>query len=241
MRLRHKIGAEDEILNSPYCIHINDSEAINLANYFTNNNPLYLELGMGKGKFICEMAKQNPNINFIGIERYATVLLKAIKNYKNVFETNSQPLTNHNTLHETKITKMPNLSNKSNNNLYFLCIDVANLPKCFKAKSIDKIFLNFSDPWPKKRHENRRLTHHNFLSIYEQILKEDGILEFKTDNKDLFDFSLIEIKNSHFNLVDYTYDLHNDNKLNNGNIMTEYEEKFSEKGNPICKFIAKLI
>ena len=80
-----------------------------------------------------------------------------------------------------------------------------------------------------------------FLSIYEQILKKDGILEFKTDNKDLFDFSLIEIKNSHFNLVDYTYDLHNDNKLNNGNIMTEYEEKFSEKGNPICKFIAKLI
>ena len=193
MRLRHKKNAEVDILSNPFCIQTNTLDGIaandivfDSKNIFGNDNPIYLELGMGKGQFVIEMSKRNPDINFIGIEKSATIVLKAIDK----------------------------LVQEDRPNLRFMCDGVENIDKVFKAHSIDKIFLNFSDPWPKKRHEARRLTHHNFLSIYEKLLKPGSLLEFKTDNVGLFDFSLEEIKNSNFELLEFTYDLHNDKKLN---------------------------
>lgn len=236
MRLRHKKNAEADVFNSPIVVGTfspvidnsqanNTSKTCNPVTIFKNTNPIHLELGMGKGRFITELSKQNPNNNYIGVERSATIVLKAI-------DLLIKSSAHINVLHEPSLLSLyPNLR--------FMCIDIAKLTDIFTIHSIDKIYLNFSDPWPKKRHEIRRLTHKNFLSIYEKILKPNSIIEFKTDNKDLFDFSLEEIKNSNFELLEYTYDLHNDTKMNEGNIMTEYEEKFSKIGNKICKFIAK--
>ena len=227
MRLRHKKGAETDILTHPFIIQTTiRSETINRtgelcepSKIFNNDHPINLELGMGKGRFITELSKKHPEINFIGIEKSATIVLKAIDRLSlEITDTESSCLSS-----------FPNLR--------FMCEDIENLDKVFKPHSIDKIYLNFSDPWPKKRHEARRLTHHKFLAIYEKLLKPGSIIEFKTDNKDLFDFSLEEIKNSNFKLLEFTYDLHNDPKLNVGNIMTEYEEKFSKLGNKICKLI----
>ena len=217
MRLRHKIGCEDQIKNSIHYIDVNydNYKILDFYQIFHNHNKVYIELGTGKGQFLCNLAHINPNINYIGIDKYATVLLKAIKNIDNFFE-----------------------SQKENINIKFLCIDIKNIKSIFKKNSIDKIFLNFSDPWPKKRHENRRLTSHRFLEIYDYLLKNNGIIEFKTDNLLLFNFSLNEIKKFGFKIIQFTFDLHNDIILNKNNIMTEYEEKFSKKGNKICKLIA---
>ena len=122
--------------------------------------------------------------------------------------------------------------------LRFLCMDAENLSEVFSPNEVSRIYLNFSDPWPKKRHARRRLTSRQFLSLYDQILASHGTLEFKTDNKLLFDFSLEELPEAHWNLDSFTYDLHQDAQMNQNNIMTEYEKKFSALGNPIYKFIA---
>ena len=234
--------------------------------FFNNNNPIHLELGMGKGRFITELSKKNSDINYIGIERSATIVLKAVdlltKADARLTRAYSTGELCEPSLHlRTGELCKPNLHLRTGElcernlhlrtgelcepnllaiypNLRFMCIDIAKLSDIFIPHSIDKIYLNFSDPWPKKRHEIRRLTHRNFLAIYEKLLKPNSTIEFKTDNKDLFDFSLEEIKNSSFKLLEYTYDLHNDAKMNKGNIMTEYEEKFSKIGNKICKLIA---
>lgn len=231
MRLRHKKGAENDILNTPFCINSYKNGSnftyIDYFDLFKNDKPVHLELGMGKGSFITKMSKKYDNVNFIGIEKSATIVLKAIDN---LIKNSDENIIDY---YDEKLLS-------SYNNLRFMCEDIENLDKIFKDNTIDKIYLNFSDPWPKKRHENRRLTHSRFLSIYEKLLKKGSILEFKTDNLQLFEFSLEEIKNSNFDLIDYTFDLHNDTKLNVGNIMTEYEEKFSKKGNKICKLIAKI-
>ena len=224
MRLRHKKNAETDILNNPLCIHVGENAETVVAKFTSPSHPLHLELGMGKGKFIIELAKKNPDINYIGIERSATIVLKAIDN-----------LVVANTC-----GAIVRASFTSPDNLRFMCENVENLENIFPPHCIDKIYLNFSDPWPKKRHESRRLTHQKFLSIYEKLLKPGSLLEFKTDNVGLFDFSLEEIKNSNFKLLEYTYDLHSDEKLNKDNIMTEYEAKFSKLGNKICKLIAKI-
>ena len=127
-------------------------------------------------------------------------------------------------------------------NLFFIRMDARQLPEVFAEGEVDRIYLNFSDPWPKDRHAKRRLTSHEFLARYEKILKKDGTLEFKTDNKDLFDFSLEEMKNAEgWELTAFTYDLHHDVVLSEGNVMTEYEEKFSSIGNPICKMEARFL
>lgn len=247
MRLRHKKGAETEVLNSPLVINVGDdivganqklvrddilsshsfTSPLTSESIFGNSNPLHLELGMGKGKFIIELSKQNPDINYIGIERSATIVLKAVESCRRGERLQSPCMGE---LREpAQIT-----------NLKFMCLNVETLENVFPPHSIDKIYLNFSDPWPKKRHESRRLTHNKFLSIYEKLLKPGSLLEFKTDNVGLFDFSLEEIKNSNFKLLEYTYDLHSDEKLNKDNIMTEYEAKFSKLGNKICKLIAQI-
>ena len=158
-----------------------------------------------------DLAAANPDINYIGVERYTSVLLRAVQ-------------------------KMDELCLP---NVHFLCEDAKNLPEIFGENEIARIYLNFSDPWPKDRHAKRRLTSHEFLDRYDQFLAPDGRLEFKSDNQELFTFSLEEIEASdRWKLDAFTRDLHHDPVLNEGNITTEYEEKFSSTGNPICKLIA---
>ena len=211
MRLRNIPGADEVVSNSPFCITDPIEHKGNWASYFGNENPIHIEIGMGKGRFLMDLAALNPNINYIGIERYTSVLLRAVQK----IEENPLP------------------------NVRFLCIDAATLPEIFASGEVNRIYLNFSDPWPKDRHARRRLTSSEFLDRYDQFLAKDGRLEFKTDNIDLFKFSLEEIENSPIWHIDvHTFDLHEDPMLNFGNIMTEYEEKFSSKGNPICKLIA---
>ena len=161
------------------------------------------------------LLSQNPDINYIGFEMYDSVLLRALQKMEERAE-------NGNTLP----------------NVFFVRMDARELPLIFDVGEVDKIYLNFSDPWPKERHAKRRLTSRQFLERYDAILKPDGVIEFKTDNRPLFDFSLEEVNESKWHLVEWTYDLHHNEKMNVGNIMTEYEEKFSSEGNPICKLIA---
>ena len=210
MRLRNIPGAQEVVANSEFCIQ-NPSELKGKWNKFlNNNNPIHIEVGMGKGRFIMDLAALNPDINYIGIERYTSVILRAVQ------KMDENPLPN----------------------VHFICIDAAELPEVFDADEVSRIYLNFSDPWPKDRHARRRLTSHEFLDRYDKFLSKDGRIEFKTDNQDLFTFSLEEIENSpiwHLDVL--TRDLHNDPVLCEGNVMTEYEEKFSSLGNPICKLI----
>ena len=166
---------------------------------------------MGKGKFIHTMAKEHPHINYVGIEKYSSVLLRAVRK----------------------------MEQEELANLKFLRMDAEDIAKVFGPGEVDRIYLNFSDPWPKDRHAKRRLPSREFLARYDLILKRDGSLEFKTDNRPLFDFAMEELKAAPaWELEASTYDLHGDEGLMKGNIMTEYEEKFSSMGNPICKLIA---
>ena len=212
MRLRNIPGADEVVANSSYCIN-NPAQYKGLykTEIFNNDNPIHIEIGMGKGQFITTLAKQNPDINYIGIERYTSVLLRAIQ--------------------KVEEEDIPNLR--------FICFDAAEILDIFSCYEVDRIYLNFSDPWPKDRHSKRRLTSSNFLNRYNSILAKDGHIEFKTDNKGLFDFSVEVIENHPLWKIDaITYDLHNDPSMNIGNVMTEYEEKFSSQGNPIFKLIA---
>lgn len=209
MRLRNIKGADDVIAANPFVIKNPEEHKGKWKEVFGNNNPIHIEIGMGKGKFIMELARLNPDINFIGVERYSSVLLRALQKHQ-----------------ETELT-----------NLYFLCIDAATVDEIFAPEEIGKIYLNFSDPWPKDRHAKRRLTSRGFLQIYDKILKKDGRLEFKTDNTGLFEFSLEETKEAGWQIEQHIFDLHHDEEMNQGNVMTEYEEKFSTMGNPIHKMI----
>lgn len=214
MRLRNIPGAEEAILNSEYCIKNPEEQKGHWQDCFDKVQPLHIEIGMGKGRFIMDMAALHPDINYIGIERYSSVLLRALQ--------------------KMELNPLPNIK--------FICMDAADIAEVFAKDEVDRIYLNFSDPWPKDRHAKRRLTSHEFLARYEKILKKDGTLEFKTDNKDLFDFSLEEMKNAEgWELTAFTYDLHHDVVLSEGNVMTEYEEKFSSIGNPICKMEARFL
>lgn len=217
MRLRNIPGADDVLKNSRHVIQEPKQWKGSYYTQFGNNNPIHIEIGMGKGRFITEMAKAHPDINYIGIEMYSSVLLRAVQ----------------------KMNTM-DLENNAPSNLKFICTDARNLGDIFGPDEIDRIYLNFSDPWPKDRHAKRRLPSKEFLSVYRTFLKKEGTLEFKTDNQDLFSFALDELPLANWQLLASTRDLHNDEELNKGNIMTEYEEKFSLKGNPICKYIIKM-
>ena len=211
MRRRNVKNAKQRIENHPELVIANPKEYIGKWHeVFNNDNPIYLEIGMGKGKFLREHALKNPNINYIGIEKYSSVLLRAVEKQD-----------------ELRLS-----------NLRFIRMDAENICDVFAKGEVDRIYLNFSDPWPKDRHAKRRLTSRQFMARYDIILKPDGQVEFKTDNKDLFDFSLEEIKEADWELPVVTFDLHNDSVLNEGNVMTEYETRFSQMGNPICKLIA---
>ena len=213
MRLRNIPGADDVIQNHPVAIKNEIEQKGKWHTVFGNENPIHIEIGMGKGQFLLNLAKQNPQINYIGIERYSSVLLRALEKYDT-----------------EEFCDMKNIR--------FICMDATNLPEVFAVGEIDKIYLNFSDPWPKARHAKRRLTSKQFFERYDKILAFDGVVEFKTDNRELFEFSLEQVELAGWVLLAKTYDLHNDPTLSRGNVMTEYEEKFSGQGHPIHKLIA---
>ena len=196
MRRRNIKDSDKKINMSDYVI--NPTDKIDFKELFNNDNNVRIEIGMGKGNFIIEMAKMNPNINFIGIEKYSSVLLQATKKLE-------------------KIDELPNLK--------LMCFDASNLTNIFYENSIELIYLNFSDPWPKKAHAKRRLTHSNYLKIYDLLLKKDGEIHFKTDNRALFEFSLESINNYGLKLKNICLDLHN-SELNFINVKTEFEEKY---------------
>ena len=218
MRLRHIKGCEDFIHEADGCIEDMDARTYKgrWNSLFNDQNEIHIEIGMGKGLFIRRMAARYPDINFIGIEKYTSVLMKAIQ--------------------RLRLEKKASEKAGAYDNLYYSCIDAAILNDVFEPGEVSKIYLNFSDPWPKARHSHRRLTDKYFLDIYSKILKTGSKLEFKTDNTDLFDYSLESVKNSDFELEFFTYDLHNEGGIEN--IMSEYEEKFSQNGQKICKLVA---
>lgn len=178
----------------------------NIAEKFKNDKPvpLWLEIGCGKGAFVCGLSQKYPDVNLIALERIPDVAMLAMEKCKAL----------------------------GIGNIRFILGDITKLWDCFADGSVDRIYLNFSDPWPKAGHAKRRLTHRNFLAQYRRILKPDGAVFFKTDNRGLFDFSADEFRGCGFRLEKLTYDLHN-SEYAADNIMTEYEKIFSEKGFPI--------
>ena len=209
MRLRNITGADVYIEQSEFVIQDFKGQKGNWREVFSNDNPIHIEVGMGKGRFLMDMAVLNPDVNYIGIEMYSSVLLRAVQK-----------------MEETPL-----------GNLRFIRMDAREIEETFQEGEVDKIYLNFSDPWPKDRHAKRRLPSRQFLARFNNILKKDGNLEFKTDNRDLFDFAVEEVEPAGWKVDAITYDLHRDAVMNQGNVMTEYEEKFSSKGNPIYKYI----
>lgn len=210
MRLRNVPGAREVMIENKYVFTEPESMKGAWKEVFGNDNPVYIEIGMGKGRFITTLASMNPDINYVGIEKYSSVLLRAVE------KQNELQLAN----------------------LRFIRMDAETICEVFGDEEVSGIYLNFSDPWPKDRHAKRRLTSRQFFDRYNQILAGSGRVEFKTDNRGLFDFSVEEAGEAGWKLDAVTYDLHNDKELVEGNIMTEYEEKFSAAGNPICKLIA---
>lgn len=209
MRLRNITGADIYIENSEFVVQDYKNQKGNWKSLFSNENPIHIEVGMGKGKFLMEMAVLHPDINYIGIEMYSSVLFRAVQK-----------------MEETPL-----------NNLRFIRMDAREIQDVFAQDEIEKIYLNFSDPWPKDRHAKRRLPSRQFLERFRQILKKEGKLEFKTDNRRLFDFAVEEVEQAGWKIDAITYDLHHDDAMMQGNVMTEYEEKFSARGNPIYKYI----
>lgn len=212
MRSRFKPWAADLIDTHPEIV-IPDPEQKKgkWQEVFGNENPLHIEAGTGKGRFIIGMAIANPQINYIGIELFDSVIVTAL---------------------ETILEKEEEISN-----LRLLKVNAKDIADYFEKGEVDRLYLNFSDPWPKKRHAKRRLTHESFLKLYEAVLPEQGEIHFKTDNRKLFEYSLTSISEYGMLLKEVSLDLH-DNEPE-WNIMTEYEEKFSKKGQPIYRMEAQ--
>ncbi|RNA70395.1 tRNA (guanosine(46)-N7)-methyltransferase TrmB [Alteribacter keqinensis] len=209
MRLRNKPWAPQEIADNPHLIIPNPGDYKGKWNeYFSNDKPLYVEVGSGKGQFVTGMAEQHPDINVIGIEKYDSVIISALELMQEV--------------------KLPNVK--------MLKEDVNEITDFFGENEVDRLFINFTDPWPKNRHAKRRLTHEGFLKKYVEILKDGGEVHFKTDNRILFQYSLQSFSEFGFALKNISLDLHEDGL--EGNVMTEYEEKFSRKGHPIYRLEA---
>lgn len=206
MRLRNKPWAREMLQSYPqYVIPSPQEYKGNWGEAFEKAQPLHIEVGTGKGRFITEMAKANPHINYMGIELFESVIVSALDR---LIEAD-----------------LPNLK--------LLNVNAQDLREYFNKGDVSRVYLNFSDPWPKKRHEKRRLTYKSFLEIYEDILIDQGEIHFKTDNQGLFEYSLTSFSAYGLLLKYVSLDLHNSDF--EGNIMTEYEEKFSEKGNRIFR------
>ncbi|MCQ2521303.1 MAG: tRNA (guanosine(46)-N7)-methyltransferase TrmB [Lachnospiraceae bacterium] len=209
MRLRNVSGSREKIAESRFVIQEPGLCKGKWAEEFGNTNPIHVEIGMGKGRFLMDMARLHPEINYIGIEKYSSVLIRGIQKME------EEPLEN----------------------VRLLRMNAEETPDIFAPEEVDRIYLNFSDPWPKDRHAQRRLPSRTFLGRYDQFLKKDGVIEFKTDNEGLFVFALEEIPETKWKIQAMTRDLHHDAVMNEGNVMTEYEERFSSMGNPIYKYI----
>ena len=210
MRLKNVPGSREAVAKCAFAIdEPGEFKGRWAREVFDNDLPIYIEVGMGKGKFITELARRNPQINYVGIEKYSSVLIRAIE------KTQNDPLPN----------------------LRFIRMDAEDIEDIFAKGEVAGIYLNFSDPWPKDRHAKRRLPSRRFLERFANILTDEGSIEFKTDNRELFEFALEEAPAAGWKIVCSTFDLHNDPSMNEGNIMTEYEEKFSGQGHPICKYV----
>ena len=225
MRIRHMKGVEELIAAEPLIIQQPELfKGCWRDKVFGRQIPVFLEVGMGMGTFIRTHSINNPDIGYIGFELNTTVMYKAVTRYKNELAERglSQEL--------------------SECNLRFIRSNARFLAEYFAEGEVDRIYLNFSDPWPKEKSAGKRLTSPQFLSLYSKILKPEGVIEFKTDNRGLFDYSTETIvPENGWHIAGITYDLHNDEAMNRGNVMTEYEAKFSSKGNPIYKLIAEQI
>lgn len=210
MRLRNKPWAKPLIQENPQYV-VTDPAALrgNWQSRFEKEQPLYIEIGMGKGRFIVEMAKKYPERNFIGLEMQTVATGIALKKQLEA--------------------KLPNLQ--------LVCVNGSGLTEFFEPNEVSGIYLNFSDPWPKNRNEKRRLTYKSFLAQYEEVMQADGHLEFKTDNRGLFEYSLTSLNNYGMVFDQVWLDLHQTPDVED-NVMTEYEEKFSQKGQPIYKLEA---
>ena len=256
MRLRNIPGSRDIIAVSEFVVQEPEAHKGRWSEVFGNDHPIDLEIGIGKGRFLMDLAERNPDTNYLGIEMYSSVLLRAIQKAEQRTAGLKEPLP---------VSAKRRPGRPANCNFRLLRLDAADLPEIFGKGEIRKIYLNFSDPWPKDRHADRRLTSGRFLRRYEEVLADEGILEFKTDNRDLFDFSLEQIRESGWKLLFHTFDLHGALQKNGDgaaaetpaeepaetpanelaearteNIMTEYEEKFAAEGNPICKLKAQV-
>ena len=204
VRLKNVKNADKIIENSEYVIKKPTEYKGKWKTLFKNDNPISIEIGMGKGDFIIGMAEENPNINYIGIEMFDSVIVRAVQK----------------------------LDDKKIPNLKLIRMDASNINDVF-YKEIDTIYLNFSDPWPKSRHEKRRLTSHNFLSKYDGLFKNKKTIIQKTDNKDFFCYSIVSFSTYGYVIDDVTLDL---KSLNDScNVLTEYEKKFNQKNINICR------
>lgn len=208
MRIRKKNWFEAEMSTNKAIVVSPEENKGKWHQFFGNDNPIHIEIGCGKGQFLSAMSKANPDINYIGVEREPQIIVTALK--------------------KSRLAEVQD-------NIAFMIADVANLLDVFEPQEISRIYTNFADPWHRRRKwAKRRLTHKNFLNIYEQLFGENGGEVFmKTDNKILFEFSLNEIADKGWRLHNISLDLHNSDF--EGNIMTEYEEKFSSQGMPIYR------
>ncbi len=213
MRLRNKPWAAEYIEAHPDVIIPNPEDYKGKWHeVFGNENPIHIEVGTGKGQFVLGMAKQNPDINYIGIELFDSVIVCALE----------------------KVVEAEKPAN-----LRLLKVNGAKLQEYFAKGDVSRVYLNFSDPWPKKRHAKRRLTHEGFLKLYESILIDNGEIHFKTDNRGLFEYSLVSMNQYGMRLNYVSLDLHAE--MPEDNIMTEYEEKFSAKGQPIYRLESQFL
>ncbi len=211
MRLRNIPGAEEFVAAHPLCLNDEVPLAGQWAEIFESDAPVELEIGCGKGQFLLTMAERCPDHNFVGVEMFDSVLMRALQR----LDAWEVPLSN----------------------VRFLRMNAEHIDTMFAPGEVTRLYLNFSDPWPKERHAKRRLTSARYLSRYDHILIPGGGIECKTDNRDLFRFSLEQAEEAGWNLVACTCDLHYDEEMSAGNIMTEYEERFTKEGKPIFKMI----
>ena len=209
MRMRYKPWAEDYLKKEPNIVDIDGSRAGRISEWFDNDQPIYIEVGSGRGQFITTLAAKHPEINFISMEREKSVMIKVLDK---VIE---QGLTN----------------------IKLICNDAIELNDYFKDGEVSRLYLNFSDPWPKKRHTKRRLTYQTYLALYKQVLKDDGEIHFKTDNRGLFAYSLESMSQFGMYFTKINLNLHEED--DEENIETEYERKFSDKGSRIYRMEAK--
>ncbi|MBE5997137.1 MAG: tRNA (guanosine(46)-N7)-methyltransferase TrmB [Lachnospiraceae bacterium] len=256
MRLRNIPEAKGIVAESAHVIHLTQENGADLSALSGGNRPLHMEIGMGKGAFVIAMALAHPENFYIGVERYESVLMRAVQKMdalkgeqealqeKDAFMSGQESLQEKDALMSGQESLREDGAPGKNGrvfpeNLKFLCEDAAKLPDLFPAGSVEKLYLNFSDPWPKARHEKRRLTSEYFLSIYERFLKPGGELIFKTDNTGLFEFSVETMQGAErWTMKTVTRDLHHTLQPGEENIMTEYERKFSNLGSKICRMTA---